>query len=137
MENEKRNNKGFEGIEPLRAIVTTIVRESLEQGNIFQDSGIRIKGVIDMFISCRRDQLPDYLTVGPSFRLNTQTVMLERAESIKKAVPSSIQGWFELKPQQVVNLAEDLLCNQEKLYKIWFSHSGLILNSIEHSLKRE
>ena len=131
-------NQNLEKLSPLRTRVTSIVSETLENGGMFCESGIRIKGEIEMFIQRNRNLLPDFLPVGSNFRLNSETVMFERVEQVTTGVPSSLPGgWFELKPHQVVNLAVDLIQDQKKLYGKWFSYSGLILNSIEHNLRIE
>ncbi len=134
MERENCNSEPKNVMSPLRMMVSQIVRQTYEEGNPFQESGVHIKGEIDTFISCHRSMLPQYLPVGPNYRLNSETVMLERVESQKKAVVSSTLGWFELKPQQVINLVKDFEKEQQKLYEVWFTHSGIILNSIERNL---
>lgn len=136
MERDNYNNEQKYGISPLRMTVSQIVSQTYEEGSPFQESGMRIKAEFDMFISCHRDMLPQYLPVGPNYRLNSETIMLERVEYQKKAVASSPAGWFELKPQHVVNLLEDIEKEQQKLYEMWFTHCGVILNSIENSLNR-
>lgn len=137
MERENCNNELTNVMSPLRMTVSQIVSQTYEEGNPFQESGVRIKGEIDTFVSCHRSMLPQYLPVGPNYRLNSETIILERVEHQKKAVASSAPGWFELKPQHVVNLVEGFEKEQQKLYEIWFTHSGVILNSIENNLKRK
>lgn len=134
MEKEKCSQKetAVNLICPLRMSVSSIVRETLENGTMLEESGLIIRSEVEMFMQCNKDSIPSLLPVGPNFILNTKTVMLARAEKFKIVV-SSPAGWVVLHPTQLVTTIED----QADLLTTWFTHSGLILNSLERNLNRK
>jgi len=116
-------------VEPLRACVSEIMSELLHSPD---EAGRYIRESVGLFFDEYEEQFTESFVFSPDLMLFVRDASLARYHNgqtyeVDKNSPTGF------KYQQVRSVVRQ---NQEEMYPVWLSHSGLILNAIENNFGR-
>ena len=101
----------------LRTAVSNVINENYDYIDKYDECGRWIREFVGAFLDEHEGEIPDTVPIGPTLQLRTRDVAFESVFL-----------------NQGIRVAMNVV--QEKMARIWFTHCGLVVNAIEHNLRR-